>query len=158
MIRIVLYLAGILALITGLHWLAKRPGTITIQWLDHVAEISMLGGLVLLATVLAAALLAWSILRRVWQSPTALSRYLGRRRQQRGLDALTGGIIAIGAGDRALAQRYAAQARKALPHEPLTHLLRAQAAQMGGDRATARRLFEAMPASPDPGQPGLRGL
>src|SRR6185295_14106165 len=80
------------------------------------------------------------------------------RRRQRGLDALTGGIIAVGAGDRALAARYAAQARKALPHEPLTHLLRAQSAQIGGDRATARRIFEAMLAAPDTEQLGLRGL
>ena len=87
-----------------------------------------------------------------------MGRYLYRRRQKRGLDALTSGIIAVGAGDRALAVRYAAQARKALPHEPLTHLLRAQAAQIGGDRATARRIFEAMLASPETEQLGLRGL
>ena len=34
--------------------------------------------------------------------------------EKRGLDALSSGIIAIGAGDRALAARYAGQARKAL--------------------------------------------
>jgi HemY protein len=97
-------------------------------------------------------------MRQIWRTPAALARYLNRRRQQRGLDALTGGIIAVGAGDRALATRYAAQARRALPHEPLTHLLRAQAAQISGDRSTARRIFEAMLASPDTEQLGLRGL
>jgi HemY protein len=81
-----------------------------------------------------------------------------RRRQRRGLDALSGGMIAIGAGDRAGAARYALQARKSLPNEPLTHLLRAQAAQLSGDRATARRIFEAMLSSPDTEQLGLRGL
>jgi len=40
----------------------------------------------------------------------------------------------------------------------MTHLLRAQAAQLSGDRATARRIFEAMLASPDTEQLGLRGL
>jgi HemY protein len=158
MIRVALYLAGILALIVGLHWLASRPGTVTIEWLDHRAEVSVLAGLVMLASLLAAALLGWSLLRRMWRSPAALARYLYRRRRQRGLDALTGGIIAVGAGDRALAQRYASQARKSLPHEPLTQLLRAQTAQIGGDRATARRIFEAMLAAPDTEQLGLRGL
>ncbi len=47
----------------------------------------------------------------------------------------------------ALASRYASQARKALPNEPLTHLLRAQTAQLTGDRTTSRRIFEAMLAS-----------
>ena len=87
-----------------------------------------------------------------------MGRVLNRRREKRGLDALSSGIIAIGAGDRTLAARYAGQARKALPHEPLTHLLRAQCAQLAGDRATSRRIFEAMLASPDTEQLGLRGL
>ncbi len=158
MIRVALYLLGILALTWALHQLAERPGTITLSWLGYIAEISVFSGIVMLATLLGAVLLAWSGLRHVWRSPAALAHFFGRRRRQRGLDALTGGIIAVGAGDRALAARYAAQARKALPHEPLTHLLRAQAAQIGGDRATARRIFEAMLASPDTEQLGLRGL
>ncbi len=158
MIRIALYLAGILVLTVGLHWLASRPGTVRIEWLGQILELSVYSGIVMLAMLVGAVLLAWAGLRQVWRSPAALSHFFDRRRRQRGLDALTGGIIAVGAGDRALAARYAAQARKALPHEPLTHLLRAQAAQIGGDRATARRIFEAMLASPDTEQLGLRGL
>jgi HemY protein len=158
MIRLVLYLLVILGLVVGLHWLADRPGTVTVEWLGYVAETSVFRALVILAALLAAVLLTWSALRGVWRSPAALGRYLYRRRQQRGLDAITGGIIAVSAGDRAQAIRYASQARKALPHEPLTHLLRAQAAQIGGDRATARRIFEAMLAQPDTEQLGLRGL
>lgn len=158
MIRLVLFLLGVLAIVAGLHWLADRPGTITIEWLGYIAETSVFRALIILAAALGAILAAWSALRQIWRTPAALARHLDRRRQKRGLDALTGGIIAVGAGDRALAINYASQARKALPHEPLTHLLRAQAAQIGGDRATARRIFEAMLASPDTEQLGLRGL
>jgi HemY protein len=158
MIRVALYLACILALTVGLHWLASRPGNIRIEWLGQILELSVFSGIVVLTLLLGALLLAWSVLRHVWRSPAALAHYFDRRRRQRGLDALSGGIIAVGAGDRALAARYAAQARQALPHEPLTHLLRAQAAQIGGDRATARRIFEAMLAAPDTEQLGLRGL
>jgi HemY protein len=158
MIRIALYLLGILALTAVLHWLARRPGIITVEWLGYVTEVTVFSAVIMLTALTGAALLVWSILRQAWHSPAALARYLHRRRQQRGLDALTGGIIAVGAGDQAQAVRYAAQARRALPHEPLTHLLRAQAAQISGDRATARRIFEAMLASPDTEQLGLRGL
>ena len=158
MIRLVLFLLVVLAVVVGLHWLADRPGTITVEWQGYIAETSVFRALVILAAASALLLCAWSLLRQVWRSPATMGRYLYRRRQKRGLDALSGGIIAIGAGDRALALRYAGQARKALPHEPLTHLLRAQAAQLGGDRATARRIFEAMLASPDTEQLGLRGL
>jgi HemY protein len=158
MIRVAAYLAGILALTWVLHQLASRPGTVRIEWLGQIVELSVFSGIVILASLLGILLLVGSLLRGAWRSPAALAHYFDRRRRQRGLDALTGGIIAVGAGDRALAARYAAQARKALPHEPLTHLLRAQAAQIGGDRATARRIFEAMLASPDTEQLGLRGL
>jgi HemY protein len=158
MIRLILFLIAVLLIAACLHWLADRPGTITVEWLGYVAETSVFRGLIILAVALALAVAAWSLLRNIWRSPASLGRYLHGRRQKRGLDALTSGIIAVGAGDRALAVRYAAQARKALPHEPLTHLLRAQAAQIGGDRATARRVFEAMLASPETEQLGLRGL
>ena len=158
MIRIVLFLLAVLAIAAGLDWLADRPGTIVVDWQGYVAETSVFRAFILLLAMVGAMLLAWSALRWLWSSPATVGRILNRRREKRGLDALSSGIIAIGAGDRALAARYAGQARKALPHEPLTHLLRAQTAQLAGDRATSRRIFEAMLASPDTEQLGLRGL
>jgi HemY protein len=158
MIRLVIFLLGVLALAVGVDWLASRPGTVMVEWQGYVAETSVLRALVILVLLVGAMLVAWWLLRWTWASPAVLGRLLHRRREKRGLDALTSGIIAIGAGDRALAIRYAGQARKALPNEPLTHLLRAQAAHLTGDRATARRIFEAMLASPDTELLGLRGL
>ena len=158
MIRILLYLIAVLAIAAGLDWLADRPGTIVVDWQGYIAETSVFRALIMLLLLIGAALVAWSALRWLWSSPARVGRVLNRRREKRGLEALSSGIIAIGAGDRALAARYAGQARKALPHEPLTHLLRAQTAQLAGDRATSRRIFEAMLASPDTEQLGLRGL
>ncbi|KAB2916749.1 MAG: heme biosynthesis protein HemY [Hyphomicrobiaceae bacterium] len=158
MTRLIVFLLGVVAIAAGLHWLADRPGTIVIEWQDYVAETTVFRAFVILAVVFGAALAVWSLLRQIWASPAAIGRLLQRRRQKRGLDALSSGIIAIGAGDRTLALRYAGQARKALPNEPLTHLLRAQAAHLTGDRATSRRIFEAMLASRDTEQLGLRGL
>jgi HemY protein len=158
MIRLLLYLIVVAAIAAGLHWLADRPGTIVIEWQDYVAETSVFLAVVLLAAVLALLGMLWLALRQVWAGPAAVGRLINRRRVGRGLDAISGGIIAIGAGDGNLATRYAIQARKALPNEPLTQLLRAQAAQLNGDAGTARRIFEAMLASPDTAQLGLRGL
>ena len=158
MIRILIFLLAVAAAAAGLHWLADRPGTIVVEWQDYVAETSVFLAVVLIAVLVGALLLLWSFLRQVWASPAAVGRLLRRRRLQRGLDAISGGIIAIGAGDGSLATRYALQAKKSLPNEPLTHLLRAQAAQLHGDPSTARRIFEAMLASPDTAQLGLRGL
>ncbi|MEQ1671514.1 MAG: heme biosynthesis HemY N-terminal domain-containing protein [Hyphomicrobium sp.] len=158
MVRLVIYLLSILLIASGLAWLADRPGTLQIAWQGYDIETSVFRAAVMLAAAIAAAIFLWSLVRAVWNSPAALGNRIIRRRQKRGLEALSSGMIAVGAGDRALATRYAMQARKALPHEPLTHLLRAQAAQLSGDRATTRRIYEAMLASPETEQLGLRGL
>jgi HemY protein len=158
MMRIIAFFIIILAAAAGLHWLADRPGTIVVEWQGYIAETSVFHAFIISAVAIGLALLAWSALRSLWSSPAMIGRLLDRRRQQRGLGALSSGLIAISAGDGPLALRYAGQARKALPNEPLTHLLRAQSAQLIGDRATSRRIFEAMLSSPDTEPLGLRGL
>jgi len=158
MMRLIAFFIIILAAAAGLHWLADRPGSIVVEWQGYIAETSVFHAFIILAAATGLTVLAWSALRSLWSSPAMIGRFLDRRRQQRGLGALSSGLIAIGAGDGPLAIRYAGQARKALPNEPLTHLLRAQTAQLIGDRATSRRIFEAMLSSPDTEQLGLRGL
>ncbi len=158
MLRLIAFLIVIAVIAAGLAWLADRPGELAIQWQGYQIETSVFRAIVLLVALCALALLIWSILRNIWYSPAAVGNVLSKRRQKLGIDALSSGMIALGAGDKSAAMRAAIQARKSLPNEPLTHLLRAQAAQLTGDRTTARRIFEAMLASPDTEQLGLRGL
>lgn len=158
MLRIAVFLIVIAAFAAGLGWLADRPGELLINWEGYEVRTSVFHATIALALSLAALILLWSIVRGIWQSPASIGGYFNRRREKRGLEALSSGMIAIGAGDRALATRYAIQARKSLPNEPMTHLLRAQAARLAGDQTTARRIFEAMLSSPDTEQLGLRGL
>lgn len=158
MLRLVLFLIAITALAVGLSWLADRPGSLVVTWQGYEIETSVFRAIVILAVFLGLIMVLWSVLRQIWHSPATIGHFFNRRRQKRGLEALSSGMIAIGAGDRSLATRYAIQARKSLPNEPLTHLLRAQAAQLSGDRATSRRIFEAMLSAPDTEQLGLRGL
>ena len=158
MLRLFLFLGVVVVLATGLAWLADRPGDLVINWQGYLIETSVFRAAVILALLVGLVLFAWSLLRNLWASPAALGSFLNRRRQRRGLDAVSSGMIAVGAGDRTTATRYAIQARKSLPNEPLTHLLRAQVAQLSGDKATARRIFEAMLGTHETEQLGLRGL
>lgn len=158
MLRLVVYLLGVAILATALAWLADRPGDLVLTWQGYQLQTSVFRAVVLLSLLLGTGIVAWAIFRQVWRSPAVVGRFFTRRRQERGLDALSGGMIAVGAGDSDLATRFALQARRTLPNEPLTHLLRAQAAQLAGDRTTSRRIFEAMLGSPDTEQLGLRGL
>src|SRR5262245_16855417 len=122
MVRLLVFLLAVLAVAAGLAWLADRPGSLVVTWQDYMIETSVFRAAVILSLLVGLALLAWSIVRQIWSSPAAVSSFLTRRRERRGLDALSSGMIAIGAGDRAMAARYAMQARKSLPNEPLTHL------------------------------------
>jgi len=158
MLRLIGFLIGVAVVAAGLAWLADRPGELIVQWQGYQIETSVFRAIVILCALIVMVVVVWSLLRHVWHSPAAVGGMLAKRRQKHGIDALSSGMIALGAGDRTAALRAASQARKSLPNEPLTHLLRAQTAQLSGDRTTARRIFEAMLASPDTEQLGLRGL
>jgi HemY protein len=156
--RLALFLVAIAAIVAGLHWLSNEPGKIAIDWNGYAIETTAFRGVVVMGLLVAFATMAWNILKQVWRSPAAVGNVINRRREQRGLEALSSGLIALGTGDANGATRAAVAARKSLPHEPLTHLLRAQAAQLQGDSSTARRIFQAMLSAPDTEQLGLRGL
>jgi HemY protein len=158
MIRILLFIIGVIAAALGFAWFADRPGSITIDWLGYEIKTTALVGALVLAAVVATLILLWSLLRFLLTRPAVMAAYLQERRRRQGFDALTRGLVAIGVGDRQLAQRYAGIARRNLPNEPLTALLKAQAAQLKGDRASARRAFEAMLDRPETELLGLRGL
>jgi HemY protein len=158
MIRILLFILGVIAAALGLAWLADRPGTVTIEWFGYQVETSALIGALAVAALVVVLLLIWALLSFVVTRPAALVAHMKERRRQQGLDALSRGLIAIGVGDRVLATRYATVAGRHLPNEPLTALLRAQAAQLKGDREAARRVFEAMLDRPETELLGLRGL
>jgi len=158
MIRLLLFIIGVIAAALGLAWFADRPGSITVEWLGYEVKTSALVGALALAALVAALLLVWTCLRFLLTRPARMASYFQERRRRQGFDALTRGLLAIGVGDRQLAQRYANVARRSLPNEPLTALLKAQAAQLKGDRASARRAFEAMLDQPETELLGLRGL
>jgi HemY protein len=158
MTRILLFTLGVLAVAAGLAWLADRPGTITIEWLGYQIETSAFVGTLAIGAVVVLLLLGWSLLRYLFTRPAAIATHVRERRRQQGYDALSRGLLAIGVGDRTQAQRYAGIAGRNLPREPLTALLRAQAAQLKGDRGAARRAFEAMLDQPETELLGLRGL
>ncbi len=145
-------------LAAGFAWLADRPGTLTVVWLGREITMSFVAGVVLAVLAVGVIWFLWSLFRRLWNSPQAVSRYWGFRKNRKGYESLSRGIIAAGAGDAVAASKHAAIAGNALSDEPLVNVLAAQAAQLKGDRASVKRIFEAMVKSPDTEALGLRGL
>ncbi|HEY5127845.1 MAG TPA: heme biosynthesis HemY N-terminal domain-containing protein, partial [Bradyrhizobium sp.] len=90
--------------------------------------------------------------------PEKIRRSRRERRHARGRHAITHGLLAIGHGDAAAARAHAEAARRHASNDPLALLLRAQSAQLDGDREGARAAFRAMAGREDTRLLGLRGL
>jgi len=148
-----------LALIAfGLNWLIDRPGEIALTWQGYEYRTSLLFGLALLLVAGIALAVLWNFLRFFIRLPSVLTVSARLRRRTRGFAALTRGLVAVGAGDSRGAKRYAEETERFLQNEPLALFLKAQAAQLAGDRAIAEASFTAMLALPETRVLGLRGL
>jgi HemY protein len=158
MIRVVLFLIVIGALALGIAWFADRPGDVVVTWQGWRIETSlMVLGAAIVAAMIVLALL-WTLVRTIMRSPFILRAVLHNRRGARAYEAISRGLIAVGAGDLAAARKHTAEAKRIAPAEPLALLLSAQAAQLAGDRQAADAVFRAMASRSDTKALGLHGL
>ncbi len=159
MVRLLVFLALLCLAALGLTWLANQPGQVvlTLAGLSRrsFADLVATSVVIALAVVIAA---AWGVFRFVFRIPSLVSLANRARRRERGFAALTRGMVAVGSGDTRAASRHATEAHKLLAGEPLTHLLRAQAAQLAGDRTGAESAFKDMLDGSHTHALGLRGL
>ena len=158
MIRVLIYFAVVVLLALGVVWMADHPGTVMITFGGREIETSTLVGAIALLIAAAAVAVGWSILLFVFRVPSLLSGASRSRRRQRGMTALSRGLVAIGTGDQTAALRYSAEADRFLKREPMVLLLKAQAAQMANDPAGAEKSFAEMLNHPETRALGLRGL
>ena len=153
-----LALAVIVALVAATVFFADHPGHVVIVWRGWQIGTSL--GVLIAAAALVALVIAGvlRLLRLVAGSPRALLRRRRERRRRAGYKALTRGMVAVAAGDAQEARRYARRAEALLDEPPLTLLLSAQAAQLGGDELAAKKFFTAMLDRRETEFLGLRGL
>jgi HemY protein len=158
MVRLLLFLALLCLVALGLAWFADHPGQVGLTWQGYRVETSLMvaAGVVVALAIVVAAL--WGIIRFVFRLPSLVSLAHRARRREKGFAALSRGMVAVGSGDARAASRHAAEAHRLIGAEPLTRLLRAQAAQLAGDRAGAELAFRDMLDGSHTHALGLRGL
>src|SRR5271169_1872782 len=135
MVRLLIFLALLCAVALGLAWLADHPGQVEVTWGGYRIEASAMAGLGFVAAAAVALSVLWAIIRFIFRLPSLVSLARRARRREKGMAALSHGMVAVGAGDARSARRHAAEAHRLMGAEPLALLLRAQAAQLAGDRA-----------------------
>jgi HemY protein len=158
MFRIILFLVLIALAAAGAAWVADQPGDVVISWGVWRASPSVPVFVLVLGLTIVAVVFAWSLLRGLWGAPKRMRRRRHEKRQARGRQAITHGLLAIGQGDGHAARRHADIAKRLTTDDPLALLLHAQSAQLDGDRAGAHRAFQAMAERSDTRLLGLRGL
>lgn len=158
MVRVVLFLIVVGAVGASLAWLADRPGDVVFVWQGYQVETSVMALAIALVVFAVVVVILWQIYRLIVGGPRAIGHFFRERREMRGYRALSGGMIALGAGDAGAAGRQAQTARKLLRDEPLTGLLTAQAAQLKGNHDGAAKAFAEMLKRPETELLGLHGL
>jgi HemY protein len=158
MVRVLVFLAFVAALAVGAAWFADRPGEVAVVWQGYRVETTVAVALAAVLVLGLVVMLAWTLLRFLFRLPDLVSLASRARRRTKGFAAVSRGMIAIGAGDPNAARRHAGDAERLLGSEPLTLLLKAQAAQITGDRAGAEAAFNRMLDEPETRVLGLRGL
>ena len=156
--RLVFWAIAIAALIAAATWLADNPGSLTLEWRGWRVDSTVAVLIGAVAAIAAAAAILYRAAWAVWRVPRRLRFWRGMARREKGYRTLTRGLVAVAAGEADEAKKLAARAEKLLGDPPLTKLLTAQAAQLIGDEAAARKHFTAMLEQPETAFLGLRGL
>ncbi len=163
MIRILVYLSVLAALAFGLAQIADAPGALSLKWpwwplYGKTVEIAPLAAALIVLIAFTGFYIAVAVLRFILRIPSIMSLTARARRQNKGVAAVSRGMIAAGAGDARAAERASREALKLLGPAPLALLLQAQAAQLSGNRQSAGQAFQQMKDTPETRVIGLRGL
>ncbi|MCC3245722.1 tetratricopeptide repeat protein [Methylocystis sp. WRRC1] len=158
MLFLFFFILALAVVALGLEWLIEQPGSLTLEFagwhMEASIPVAVAGLLLLIATVI----VVWAIVVALIRLPRRMAGGSRERRRERGLDVISQGLVAVGAGDLARARKAAALAERLLPGEPLTQMLNAQAAQLSGDHQAAAKAFHKMTLKPETKLLGLRGL
>lgn len=169
MIGRVIYVAIILGILLAggiaFDFLANEPGFLTLDYGDHVYQVTLFeASLILVIGILLLMLSIWvlklaiAIIRFVLGDETAFGSFFARGRERRGLDALGKALAAIAVGDGKTARKKAEIAQARLQNPALTRLLNAQAAELAGEPARAATYYKALMLDPETAFVGTRGL
>lgn len=156
--RILIYIAVLCLAALGAVWISDLSGEVTISLMGMTASPSLPVAVTLLLAGGLLIALAWGLIAFLLRLPFRIGRSAKTRRRAKGYQALSRGMIAVGAGDTSKALRHARDAERLLGEEPMTLLLNAQVAQVTGDLAHADSAFRKMTTHGETRLLGLRGL
>ncbi|MDO5605549.1 MAG: heme biosynthesis HemY N-terminal domain-containing protein [Paracoccus sp. (in: a-proteobacteria)] len=165
LLKILLFFAVVLAAALGLSALSANSEGVRIVLAGTEYTLGPIQAVVLVVVLMVAAwamlrLLGavWAFLRFLMGDETAINRYFARSRREKGIEALSQGLLAVAAGEGKQAQEQAARAARYLDDNRATRLLAAQAAECAGDDVKAEAVYREMLEDHRTRFVGVRGL
>ncbi|MEX6632894.1 heme biosynthesis protein HemY [Hyphococcus lacteus] len=158
MIRILIFLLGILLFASGVTYFASLDSRFTGEVFGY--HFDGPSGLIIggaFALLLITIYLTHKI-KDIMGLPARIKARDAETKRTRGVAALTRGLEAVAVGDGEDAAHHARVARRLLDDVAVTRLLSAQAAQLSGDTKAAQEGFSAMLEAPETEFLGLQGL
>ena len=165
LLKILAFVAVVAALTLGVIELMRLEGGAVIQMGGY--EIT-LGTLELVIAAILLIILGWLAIKLAKflvatfhflnGDETAISRYFSRNRERKGYDALSEGILALASGEGRQAMAQADRADRYLDRPELTGVLKAQAAELAGDRAVAEATYKELLGNDRTRFVGVRGI
>lgn len=165
LLKILLFFAFILAVAIGLNRLSATTDGVQLVFGGTEYTLGPIQVVVALVVLVVAGWLAmkllgmlWAFIRFVMGDETAINRYFARSRREKGIEALSQGLLAVASGEGKQAQDLAVRAAKYLDDPRATRLLAAQAAEVAGDNAKAESVYREMLEDDRTRFVGVRGL
>ncbi len=158
MARLLKYLIVFAVLLALGWWIGGLPGNVVAHSGRYTVETSTPAALLILFVIALIFTVLLRIIGGLRGAPGSYGAWRGGRRKQLGEAATQRGIVALAAGDAAVAEAEALRARKHLGDTPLVLLLNAEAARLAGRAEEARAAFLQLTAHKDMAFLGHRGL
>jgi HemY protein len=158
MLRLVFFLVVSCVLAWTAVWVVNHPGTVAVRWLDQELILNVGTVIAVLIVFAGVVVILFELLRWLLGMPSRWRSSSRHRRQVRGYEELTRGLMAAAAGDLKAARAHHKQAERFLPDNGSLLLLSAQTAQIEGKEEVAHLRFRQMLERPDAAFVGLRGL
>ena len=165
LVKALLFVFVVAGLIYGVEVLLSTGGELRIAVANVEFTLGPLQALIAFVLLLVAVWLflkllglLLAVLKFLWGDETAITRYFNRNRERRGYKALSEALTALAEGEGTEAVARATRAQKLLRRPDLTNLIRAQAAEMSGDRTQAANAYKLLLDDDRTRFVGVRGL
>lgn len=165
LIKILVFVVAVAAAALGAGYLLEAEGGVQIAVAGNEYNLGALQSVIALIVLVVAVWVLFKVLSfllALWRfmngDDTAISRFFARNREARGYEALSQGLMALASGEGRTALSKAEKAERYLEKPELTALVKAQAAEMAGDRKTAEETYRKMVENDKTRFIGVRGI